>query len=128
MKDFELFFSNFFWLCSKRLNVVVFSGMARTKAPVTREEVGVEVPRANRGRGGRRPPTTSYRKEKEKENVDVKGKAKIDENRARELELYDEGSNIDTRRPKDLVVGRGEEEGHASESSSSDSSAAGNTT
>ncbi|KAK9168932.1 hypothetical protein Syun_001072 [Stephania yunnanensis] len=101
--------------------------MARSKAPVTREEVGVEVSRANRGRGGRRPPTTSYRKEKEKENVDVKGKAKIDGNRAR-LELHDEGSNIDTRRPKDLVVARGEEEGHALESSSSDSSAAGNTT
>ncbi|KAK9107776.1 hypothetical protein Syun_023787 [Stephania yunnanensis] len=83
--------------------------MARSKAPVTREEVGVEVSRANRGRGGRRSPTASYRKEKEKENEDVKGKAKVDGNRAR-LELHDEGSNIDTRRPKDVVVARGEEE------------------
>ncbi|KAK9148646.1 hypothetical protein Scep_007403 [Stephania cephalantha] len=102
--------------------------MARSKTPVTREEVGVEVSRGNRGRSGRRPPTASYRKEKEKENVDVKGKAKIDGNRARNLQLHDEGSNIDTRRRKDLVVARGEEEAHASESSSSDSSAAANTT
>ncbi|KAK9163060.1 hypothetical protein Syun_003962 [Stephania yunnanensis] len=101
--------------------------MARSKAPVTREEVGVEVSRANRGRGSRRPLTASYLKEKEKENVDVKGNAKIDGNRAR-LELHDEGSDIDTWRPKDLVVARGEDEGHESESSSSDSSAAGNTT
>ncbi|KAK9134696.1 hypothetical protein Syun_014026 [Stephania yunnanensis] len=101
--------------------------MARSKAPVIREEAGVEVSRPNRGRGGRRPSTASYRKENEKENEDVKGKAKVDRNRAR-LELHDEGSKIDARRPKDLVVARGEEEGHASESSSSDSSAAGNTT
>ncbi|KAK9165673.1 hypothetical protein Scep_000864 [Stephania cephalantha] len=83
----------FFGFCSMRLYVVLFSGMARSKAPVTREEAGVEVSRPNRGRGGRRPPTASYRKEKEKENEDVKGKAKVDENRAR-LQLHDEGSNI----------------------------------
>ncbi|KAK9150978.1 hypothetical protein Syun_009287 [Stephania yunnanensis] len=34
--------------------------MACSKTPVTREEVGVEVSRGNRGRGGRRPSTTSY--------------------------------------------------------------------
>ncbi|KAK9128260.1 hypothetical protein Syun_017057 [Stephania yunnanensis] len=102
--------------------------MGRSKTPVTREEIGVEVSRGNRGRGGRRPPTASYRKEKEKENVDVKGKVKIDENRVRNLQLHDEGSNIYTRRGKDLVVAQGEEEAHASESSSSDSSAAANTT
>ncbi|KAK9094433.1 hypothetical protein Scep_025902 [Stephania cephalantha] len=95
--------------------------MARSKTSVTREEVGVEVSRANRGRGSRRPPTASYRKEKEK--VDVKGKGKIAGNRAKNLQLHDEGSNIDTRRQKDLVVARGEDEAHASESSSSDSSA-----
>ncbi|KAK9121900.1 hypothetical protein Syun_019517 [Stephania yunnanensis] len=78
--------------------------MACSKTPVTREEVGVEVLRGNRGRGGRRPPTASYWKEKEKENVDGKGKAKIDGNRARNLQLHDEGSNIDTQRRKDLVV------------------------
>ncbi|KAK9104836.1 hypothetical protein Scep_021680 [Stephania cephalantha] len=117
----------FFGFCSMRLYVVLFSGMAHSKAPVTREEAGVEVSRPNRGRGGRRPPTASYRKEKEKENEDVKGMAKVDGNRAR-LQLHDEGSNIVDGRPKDLVVARGEEEGHASESSSSDSSAAGNTT
>ncbi|KAK9098807.1 hypothetical protein Syun_025852 [Stephania yunnanensis] len=109
-----------------RLYVVLFSGMARPKVPVTREEAGIEVPRPNRGRGGRRPPTALYGKEKEKENEDVKGKAKVDGNRGR-LQLHDEGSNIDDGRPKDLVVARGEREGHASESSSSDSSAAGNT-
>ncbi|KAK9112271.1 hypothetical protein Scep_019790 [Stephania cephalantha] len=102
--------------------------MARSKTSVTREEVGVEVLRGNRGRGGRRPPTASYRKEKEKENVDVKGKSKIAGNRANNLKLHDEGSNIDTRRRKDLVVFRGEDGTHASESSSSDSSAPANTT
>ncbi|KAK9160331.1 hypothetical protein Syun_006672 [Stephania yunnanensis] len=120
------FLELYFWLCSKRLHFVVFLGIARSKTTVTREEVGVEVSRGNRGRGGRRPPTSSYRKEKE--NVDVKGNAKVDGNRARNLQLHDEGSNIDTRRRKDLVVARGKEEGHASESSSSDSSAAANTT
>ncbi|KAK9158286.1 hypothetical protein Scep_004860 [Stephania cephalantha] len=59
--------------------------MARSKTPVTRDEVGVEVSRGNRGRGGRRPPTASYRKEKEKEKVDVKGKGKIAGNRANNL-------------------------------------------
>ncbi|KAK9088828.1 hypothetical protein Scep_027910 [Stephania cephalantha] len=111
-----------------RLYVVIYSGMARPKLPVTREEVGAEVPRPNRGRGGRRPQTASYRKEKEKgkENEDVKGKAKVDDTRGR-LHLHDEGSTLDAGRPEDLVVAGGEEEGHASESSSSDSSEAGNT-
>ncbi|KAK9092688.1 hypothetical protein Syun_027599 [Stephania yunnanensis] len=109
-----------------RLYVVIFSGMARPKVPVTREEAGVEVSRPNRGRGGRRPLTTSYWKEKEKENEDVKGKAKVDGTRER-LHLHDEGSTLDAGRPEDLVVARGEEEGHASKSSSSDSSEAGNT-
>ncbi|KAK9099104.1 hypothetical protein Syun_026149 [Stephania yunnanensis] len=113
---------------ARHFEVRVFRGMACSKAPVTREEVGVEVSRGNRGRGGRRPLTASYRKEKENENVNVNGKAMIDENRARKLELHDEGSNIDTRRQNDNVVARGEEEGHASESSSSDSLATGNTT
>ncbi|KAK9112476.1 hypothetical protein Scep_019995 [Stephania cephalantha] len=128
MDEFEHFFFVNFFLgyvpCAYIL--YLFSGMARPKVPVTREEAGVEVSRPNRGRGGRRPPTASYRKEKEKENEDVKGKAKVDGNRGR-LQLHDEGSNIDAGRPEDLVVARGEEEGHASESSSSDSSAAGNT-
>ncbi|KAK9157467.1 hypothetical protein Scep_004041 [Stephania cephalantha] len=100
--------------------------MARSKTPVTREEVGVEVSRGNRGRGGRRPPTASYRKEKEK--VDVKGKGKTDGNHAKNVQLHDEGSNIDTRRQKDLLVARGEDEAHASESSSSNSSAPADTT
>ncbi|KAK9158329.1 hypothetical protein Scep_004903 [Stephania cephalantha] len=97
--------------------------MARSKAPVTRDEVGIEVSRGNRGRGGRRPPTTSYRKEKEQDKVDLKGKGKIGGRRAKKLELHDEGSNIDAQRHSDLVVARGEDEAHASESSSSDSSA-----
>ncbi|KAK9128393.1 hypothetical protein Syun_017190 [Stephania yunnanensis] len=108
-----------------RLYVVIYSGMARPKLPVTREEVGAEVPRPNRGRGGRRPQTASYRKEKEKENEDVKGKAKVDGTRG-SLHLHDEGSTLNAGRPEDLVVAGGEEEGHASESSSSDSSDAGN--
>ncbi|KAK9099172.1 hypothetical protein Syun_026217 [Stephania yunnanensis] len=81
--------------------------MARSKTSVTREEAGVKVSSGNRGRGGRRPPTASYRKKKENENVDVKGKAKIDGNRARNLQLHDEGSNIDTRRRKDLLLPKG---------------------
>ncbi|KAK9111721.1 hypothetical protein Scep_019240 [Stephania cephalantha] len=109
-----------------RLYVVIYSGMARPKLPVTREEVGAEVPRPNRGRGGRRPQTASYRKEKEKENEDVKGKVKVDGTRGR-IHLHDEGSTLDAGRPEDLVVAVGEEEGHASECSSSDSSEAGNT-
>ncbi|KAK9093399.1 hypothetical protein Syun_028310 [Stephania yunnanensis] len=104
-----------------RLYVVIYAGMARPKQPVTREEAGAEVPRPNRGRGGRRPQTASYRKEKEKENEDGKGKAKVDGNRGR-LHLHDEGSTLNAGRPEDLVVAGGEEEGHASESSSSDSS------
>ncbi|KAK9148272.1 hypothetical protein Scep_007029 [Stephania cephalantha] len=99
--------------------------MARPKVPVTREEAGIEVPRPNRGRGGRRPPTASYRKEKEKENEDVKGKAKVDGHRGR-LHLHDEGSNIDAGRHEDLVVARGEMRA-CIESSSGDSSEAGNT-
>ncbi|KAK9139592.1 hypothetical protein Scep_009273 [Stephania cephalantha] len=83
-----------------RLYVVIFSGMARPKVPVTREEAGVEVSRPNRGRGGRRPPTASYRKEKEKENEDVKGKANVDGTRGR-LHLHDEGS---TSMPGDLRI------------------------
>ncbi|KAK9169608.1 hypothetical protein Syun_001748 [Stephania yunnanensis] len=100
--------------------------MARSKAPVTRAEVGVEVSRGNRGRGGWRPPMTSYRKEKEQEKVDLKGNGKIGGRRAKKLELHDEGSNIDAQRHSYLVVARGEDEAHASESyesSSSDSSA-----
>ncbi|KAK9089214.1 hypothetical protein Scep_028296 [Stephania cephalantha] len=100
--------------------------MTRSKTPVTREEVGVEVSRGNRGRGGRRPPNAFNRKEKEK--VDVKGNGKIVGNRAKNFQLHDEGSNIDTRRRKDLVVARSEDEAHASESSSSDSSAPADTT
>ncbi|KAK9121405.1 hypothetical protein Syun_019022 [Stephania yunnanensis] len=100
--------------------------MARPKLPVTREEVGAEVPRPNRGRGGRRPQTASFWKEKQKGNEDVKGKAKVDGTRGR-LHLHDGGSTLDVGRPEDLVVAGGEEEGHASESSSSDSSEAGNT-
>ncbi|KAK9125882.1 hypothetical protein Scep_014728 [Stephania cephalantha] len=122
------FFELYFCFCSRRLHVVVLSGMARSKTPV--KEVGVEVSRGNRGRGGRRPPTASYRKEKEKEKekVDVKGKGKIAGNRAKNLQLHDESSNIDTRRQKYLVVAQGEYEAHASESSSSDSSAPADTT
>ncbi|KAK9158216.1 hypothetical protein Scep_004790 [Stephania cephalantha] len=100
--------------------------MARSKTPVTREKVGVEVSRGNRGRGGRRPPTASYQKEKEK--VDVKGNEKTVGNRAKNVQLHDEGSNIDTRRQKDLLVARGEDEAHTSESSRSDSSAPADTT
>ncbi|KAK9083794.1 hypothetical protein Scep_030265 [Stephania cephalantha] len=102
--------------------------MARSKAPVSRDEVGIEVSRGNRGRGGRRPPTASYRKEKEKEKVDVKGKGKIGRGRAKKLELHDEASKIDMQRHSDLVVARGEDEARASESSSSDSSAPEDTT
>ncbi|KAK9158074.1 hypothetical protein Scep_004648 [Stephania cephalantha] len=104
--------------------------MARSKAPVTREEVGIEVSRGNRGRGGRRPPTTSYRKEKVQEKVDLKGKGKIGGGRAKKLAIHDEGSNIEAQRHSDLVVARGEDEAHASESSessSSDSSASADT-
>ncbi|KAK9081231.1 hypothetical protein Syun_030594 [Stephania yunnanensis] len=108
-----------------RLYVVIYSGMARPKLPMTREEVGAEVSRPNRGRGGRRPQTASYRKEKEKENEDVKGKAKVDGTRGR-LHLHDEGSTLNAGRPEDLAFAGGEEEGHASESTSSDSSDAGN--
>ncbi|KAK9148474.1 hypothetical protein Scep_007231 [Stephania cephalantha] len=95
--------------------------MARPKQPVTREEAGGEVPRPNERARWRRPQTASYRKEKEKENQDGKGKAKVDGNRGR-LHLHDEGSTLNAGRPEDLVVAGGEEEGHASESSSSDSS------
>ncbi|KAK9158089.1 hypothetical protein Scep_004663 [Stephania cephalantha] len=102
--------------------------MAHSKASVTREEVGIEVSRGNRGRGGRRPPTASYWKEKKQDKVDLKGKGKIGGRRAKKLELHDEGSNIDAQRHSDLVVARGEDEMHASESSSSDSSAPADTT
>ncbi|KAK9088474.1 hypothetical protein Scep_027556 [Stephania cephalantha] len=102
--------------------------MARSKAPVSREEVGIELSRGNRGRGGRRPPTASYRKEKEKEMVDVKGNGKIGGGRAKKLELHDEASKIDMQRHSDLVVARGEDEARASESSSSDSSGPEDTT
>ncbi|KAK9157305.1 hypothetical protein Scep_003879 [Stephania cephalantha] len=95
-----------------RLYVVLFSGMARPKVPVTREEAGIEVPRPNRGRGGG-DPDKIVRKEKEKENEDVKGKAKVNGHRGR-LHLHDEGSNIDAGRHEDLVVARGGEEGNAS--------------
>ncbi|KAK9160846.1 hypothetical protein Syun_007187 [Stephania yunnanensis] len=102
--------------------------MARSKTRVTREEDGVEVSMGNRGRGSRRPLTASYRKEQEKEKVDVKEKGKIAGNRAKNLQLHDEGSNIDTRRQRDLVIARGEDEAHTSESSTSDSSALADTT
>ncbi|KAK9157171.1 hypothetical protein Scep_003745 [Stephania cephalantha] len=101
--------------------------MARPKVSVTREE---EVVLRCRGLTGARWPETPTkivtRKEKEKENEDVNGKAKVDGHRGR-LHLHDEGSNIDVGRHEDLVVARGGEEGHALESSSSDSSEAGNT-
>ncbi|KAK9100505.1 hypothetical protein Scep_023935 [Stephania cephalantha] len=128
MKMEDFFFIFLFCLCGRRLHVVVFLGMARLKAPMTRKEVGIEVSRGNRGRGGRRPPTASYRKEKEQDKVDLKGKGKIGGRRAKKLELHDEGSNIDAQRHSDLVVAQGEDEAHASESSSSDSSAPANTT
>ncbi|KAK9113883.1 hypothetical protein Syun_020680 [Stephania yunnanensis] len=83
---------------------------------------------SNRGRGGRRPPTTSYRKEKEQEKVDLKGNGKIGRGRAKKVELHDECSNINMQRHSDLVVARGEDEAQASESSSSDSSALADTT
>ncbi|KAK9132672.1 hypothetical protein Scep_012200 [Stephania cephalantha] len=131
MDDLNLIFCIFlFCLCGRRLRVVVLSGMARSKAPVTREEVGIEVSRGNRGRGERRPPTASYRKEKEQDKVDLKGKGKIGGGCAKKLELHDEGSNIEAQRHSDLVVARGEDEAHASESSessSSDSSASSDT-
>ncbi|KAK9087004.1 hypothetical protein Syun_029398 [Stephania yunnanensis] len=100
--------------------------MARSKTPVTREEVGVEVSRGNRGRGYRRSPIASYQKEKKK--VNVKGKGKIVGNRAKNVQLHDEGSIIDARRHKDLVVARGKDEAHISESSSSNLSAPADTT
>ncbi|KAK9132505.1 hypothetical protein Scep_012033 [Stephania cephalantha] len=126
--NLNIFFCKFFLgSVSMRLYVVIFPGMARPKVPVTREEAGVEVSRPNLGGevvGD--PRQTSSRKEKEKENEDVKGKAKVDGTRGR-LHLHDEGSTLDAGRPEDLVVARGEEEEHASESSSIDSSEAGNT-
>ncbi|KAK9125937.1 hypothetical protein Scep_014783 [Stephania cephalantha] len=96
--------------------------MARSKAPVSREEVGIEVSRVIVGEADG-DPTSSYRKEKEQEKVDLKGKGEIGGGRAKKIELHDEGSNIDAQRHSDLVVARGEDEAHASESSSSDSSA-----
>ncbi|KAK9169894.1 hypothetical protein Syun_002034 [Stephania yunnanensis] len=61
-----------------------------------KEEVGVEVSRANRGRGGLRPPTASYRKEKKQEKVDLKGKGKIGGGSAKKLELRDVDRDVST--------------------------------
>ncbi|KAK9168589.1 hypothetical protein Syun_000729 [Stephania yunnanensis] len=68
-----------------------------------------------RGRGGRRPQTTSYLKEKQK--LETKVKAPEASTLALKSVVEDEGSHIIEHRERDLIIARGGSQGEASESS-----------
>ncbi|KAK9148428.1 hypothetical protein Scep_007185 [Stephania cephalantha] len=87
--------------------------MARSKAVVTREETGSDPLGGARGRGGRRPQTAAYRKEKQK--LESKVKAPEASTRSRKGVVEDEGSRTTEHRERDLMIARGGSQGEASE-------------
>ncbi|KAK9140639.1 hypothetical protein Scep_010320 [Stephania cephalantha] len=89
--------------------------MARSKAVVTREETGSEPLGGVRGRGGRRPPTTSA--QKEKQEIRMQANVPASSRRPRKGVLQDESSHVAEHRERDLTIARGESEGEAFESS-----------
>ncbi|KAK9157864.1 hypothetical protein Scep_004438 [Stephania cephalantha] len=89
--------------------------MARSKTIVTRKETSSESLGGARGRGGRRPPTASARKEKQKIHMQASGPTSS--RRSRKGVLQDESSHVAEHWERDLTIARGETEGEESESS-----------
>ncbi|KAK9158628.1 hypothetical protein Scep_005202 [Stephania cephalantha] len=89
--------------------------IARSKAVVTKEETSSDPLGGARGRGGRRPQTASYRKEKQKLETNVK--APEASTRARKGVVEDDGSHIAEHWERDLMIARGGSQDETSESS-----------
>ncbi|KAK9169016.1 hypothetical protein Syun_001156 [Stephania yunnanensis] len=89
--------------------------MARSKAVVTREETVSDHLGGACGRGGRRPHTASYRKEKQ--NLETEVKAQKASTHACKGVVEDEGSHIAKHRERGLMIAQGGSQGEAFESS-----------